>query len=1306
MTVSEPLTQTDLSGDAVLRGRRYLDMQRHTLALLEHLTSSVVDPRAAEVDAALHSAEESAEHTLQQRLQQAETARDAMLAAAQGEAEALRQSIQQRFDADSTELKKNYREAKARIDGQTRELINEERRKRNERVLMADTVAPAVVEGHAKDLRRTERTLREQLEHREEIVSRLAQQCQRYGVELPAAPECHDLPPGSNAADLLAQADERALAFAHLRLPRLMSGARPYLLGGLIIAAIAGLAWLPSLLGADLGIQPAIAPAAAGGVSLIVLVLVGRVLARKAQSEAESSALLTLHMLEQVVVAVERDRTAAQARYEHGKAEALEQREQEVRTAEEKLAAIQNQAEAQRSDTTARVEGEFESKRTHLEQQRDARFERAETQVNDKREAARVEFDRACAAARVQHDGHCERARQRWDASQEELQQEWREALAALQALLDESRALNVPDCEGEKFELHAGGGAYVANVPFGWLQVDLERIAERVRVQEEFPIGRNGRLRLPAILPLPVQGSLLVQTQREQRRAAIDLLRAVIVRIMLALPPGQARFTIIDPIGLGENFAGLMHLVDYEEALLDGRIWTEADHIESRLANLTGHMETVIQKYLRNEFETIAAYNVQAGELAEPLRFLVIADYPACFSDTALERLQRIVRSGARCGVFTLIACDPSATSERTPLWDDLREASIHLDYLDDAFRYADAGLRAHILLPETPPSEERLTEVMHAVGRAAKDSLRVEVPFAAVAPSRDDYWSRDTAKDVQVALGRSGAVRLQSFRVGSGLAQHSLIAGKTGSGKSTLLHVLITNLALWYSPDEIELYLIDFKQGVEFKTYVTHRLPHARAVAIESDREFGLSVLQRIDAEMKRRGELFRTAHVQDLAAYRTATGEMLPRVLLIVDEFQVFFSEDDRLAQEAGVLLDQLVRQGRAFGIHVVLGSQSLAGNIALARSTLGQMAVRIALQCSEADAQLILDDTNTAARLLTRPGEAIYNDAGGLVEGNSPFQTAWLPDAQRSELLEPLPAMAKQRGLTPRPLVVFEGNEPADLRDNSLLAEALHAAADDRMPPRAWLGAPVAIKDPSNVIFRRQPGAHLLIVGQQERSAMAVMGAAIVSVAAQRSVEGVRFVVLDGSPEEHADESVFVQLAAALPHTIDRVAYRDVGQRIQELAELVRKRIDSDEHEKSMVLLSIYALQRYRVLRRSEDEFSFSVDENAPPRPDKELALILRDGPAVGIHVVVWSDTLANLERTLERGATSEFDNRLLYQMGQADSSNLIDSPEANRLGPKRALLYSEERGMMEKLRPYAAPEAGWLGEAARLMRRAD
>ena len=84
-----------------------------------------------------------------------------------------------------------------------------------------------------------------------------------------------------------------------------------------------------------------------------------------------------------------------------------------------------------------------------------------------------------------------------------------------------------------------------------------------------------------------------------------------------------------------------------------------------------------------------------------------------------------------------------------------------------------------------------------------------------------------------------------------------------------------MVTNMALWFSPDELQFYLVDFKKGVEFKVFAAHGLPHARVIAIESDREFGLSVLRAVDAELSRRGDIFRKLGVQDLAAYRRHGG-----------------------------------------------------------------------------------------------------------------------------------------------------------------------------------------------------------------------------------------------------------------------------------------------------------------------------------------------------------------------------------------------------------------------------------------------
>src|SRR5262249_11817156 len=143
-----------------------------------------------------------------------------------------------------------------------------------------------------------------------------------------------------------------------------------------------------------------------------------------------------------------------------------------------------------------------------------------------------------------------------------------------------------------------------------------------------------------------------------------IQILQALMLRFLTSVPPGKVRFTIVDPVGLGDNFAAFMHLADYAEALIGGRIWTEPQQIEQRLTDLTGHMETVIQKYLRHQFRTIEEYNAAAGEVAEPFRVVVVANFPANFTSDAARRLVSIVSSGASCGVYALITVD-----EKLPL-------------------------------------------------------------------------------------------------------------------------------------------------------------------------------------------------------------------------------------------------------------------------------------------------------------------------------------------------------------------------------------------------------------------------------------------------------------------------------------------------------------------------------------------------------------------------------------------------------------------------------------------------------------
>jgi hypothetical protein len=211
----------------------------------------------------------------------------------------------------------------------------------------------------------------------------------------------------------------------------------------------------------------------------------------------------------------------------------------------------------------------------------------------------------------------------------------------------------------------------------------------------------------------------------------------------------------------------------------------------------------------------------------------------------------------------------------------------------------------------------------------------------------------------------------------------------------------------------------------------------------------------------------------------------------------------------------------------------------------------------------------------------------------------------------------------------------------------------------------------------------------------------MTAAMIALAAQYPKDGARFYVLDGTPADSALAGTFERVKAALPHETTIIEWRTVPETIAQLADDIGKRQESEPAGQPEIFLFLYGLQRYRILRKSDDDFSFSMssDESKKPNPAKQFADLLREGPALGIHVVTWVDTVASIERTLDRTSLREFDHRILFQMSANDSSTLVDSPAANKLGFYRALAYSEEQGVMEKFRPYALPDASWLREVS-------
>jgi len=1252
--------------------------------------------RAAQAD------HEQAERDLAQRHEQNR-------AAVAAEHAQLRQQIIVRARTQYAAAEREYHEVKAGSIERFQTRKAAEAQAREESRWEASAVLEAAKTGAQAALKESEQRIASQV-HELTVVQRQAAELLHRRRQWREYPEPQgnvgkwEGGPVAHLHQLTARAKDQLAAMHELSVPRLFEGAQP--LGYFLLVCLVFVA--PTAVAVRLAGWPWIV--LSGCVAVAVYASMAAWLYAVARRQSTETYLALRRTLVAAGVVERRAREAVRAEYERRIAEATAQCDRETGQADTRYETVLADLTARHDREREEAENKYPPLLAEIPARRDRQLADAQTSYSERVRQLDERYGEDKQRVAEEHAKTVAENDRQHQEQWNELADRWRSGVERFRTAIEEVHGQCdrwFPDWNQTDWEHRPPPTETPPVFRIGHYEVSLGRIEggvpedERLRPEQtEFP--------LPALLPFPEQSLVLLKSAGQGREQATRLIQSVMLRMLTSMPPGRVRFTIIDPVGLGESFSAFMHLADYEEKLIASRIWTDPSHIEQRLSDLTDHMENVIQVYLRNEFDTIKKYNDFAGEMAEPYRVLVVADFPTSFTETAAHKLKSIVSSGARCGVFTLLSVDTRLPLPREIDLADLAPHALSLSWRDGRFvaKHADYGLMP--LAFDELPATGRFTRIVRAVGSQVLDAGRVEVPYECVVPAPDRWWTADSREGLDVPLGRAGARKLQHLKLGQGTSHHVLVAGKTGSGKSNLMHAMIVNLALRYGPDEVELYLVDFKKGVEFKSYGGGQLPHARVVAIESEREFGLSVLARLDEELRRRGDLFRDVRVQDLAAYRARRAEReakLPRILLVIDEFQELFVEDDRLAQDAALYLDRLVRQGRAFGIHVLLGSQTLAGAYSLARSTIGQMAVRIALQCSEADAHLILSEENTAARLLTRPGEAIYNDANGLYEGNHPFQVVWLPEQERDEYLERIAELSKERRIDVPPPIVFEGNAPADPRENPMLADLLDAPSWPESLPRtlAWVGAPVAITSPTAAEFSRQGGSNLLVVGHREESGLGVLATCLIGLAAQHCPTGQNnrspaagFYIFDGMRPDAPAKGLWQLLASVLPHEVKIVAPREAAAAVQEIAEEMARRRQNDETDAPSLYLLVDHLSRFRDLRKAEDDFGFSsFGDDKPASPAAQFAGIMREGPEVGIHGLIWCDTYNSVMRSIDRQGLRDFEMRVLFQMNGADSSNLIDSPAAARLGVFRAILYDDGQGRLEKFRPYGVPSEEWL-----------
>ncbi|GHS34466.1 hypothetical protein JP0121_02490 [Helicobacter pylori] len=335
-------------------------------------------------------------------------------------------------------------------------------------------------------------------------------------------------------------------------------------------------------------------------------------------------------------------------------------------------------------------------------------------------------------------------------------------------------------------------------------------------------------------------------------------------------------------------------------------------------------------------------------------------------------------------------------------------------------------------------------------------------------------ESWTKSSQFRVSVPMGWDINHKEVCFEIGEA-QNHTLICGCSGSGKSNFLHVLIQNLAFYYAPNEIQLFLLDYKEGVEFNAYADPAiLEHARLVSVASSVSFGVSFLNWLDKETKKRGELFKQFNVKDLSDYRKH-GEM-PRLIVVIDEFQVLFSDSTIKEKERmEAYLTTLLKKGRSYGVHLILATQTMRG-ADINKSLMAQIANRIALPMDAEDSESILSDD--VACELVKP-EGIFNNNGGHKKYHTKMSIPKSPD-EFEPFIKKIHKEFNQRNLAPIEHKIYNGETALEM-PNTFKANEM----------RLHLGKEVDYEQKDLIVEFESNESHLLVVSQDLNARIALM-----------------------------------------------------------------------------------------------------------------------------------------------------------------------------------------------------------------------
>jgi S-DNA-T family DNA segregation ATPase FtsK/SpoIIIE len=746
---------------------------------------------------------------------------------------------------------------------------------------------------------------------------------------------------------------------------------------------------------------------------------------------------------------------------------------------------------------------------------------------------------------------------------------------------------------------------------------------SSRFPVEKDTAPGRTAMIRIGDAEPVPGAGFGVVvpltgvghlTIDRDARDPAVaGFLRSVLTRLLAAFPAGTLRILAVDGGALGAPLAPFA-------ALVPAGVMNEPVTDVAGLRNILEEAEEQVRR-------------VQSGEDRDPdLLLIACAALPSGCGRTEFSRLAALAHAGPSARVHLVLAGYPPPAEpgrERAPALELTTRITSRVspskavmyavgDPPREAFGADGRGLNAPVVL-DAAPSDGLVQELSrHIALRAESEGV---LNFDDLVPER--LWQESSIEGLRTIVGRAG--RGDAVMALDDATPHWLVGGRTGSGKTVFLLDVLYGLAARYSPDELALYLLDFKEGVSFTEFIPTEadpswVPHARTVGVESDRQYGVAVLTELVREMNRRAGVMKQSGVTKLSDLRGVRRDVaMPRLVTVIDEFHVLFQGNDDTAKRAAALLEEVSRKGRSYGVHLILASQSVSGIEALytkGPSVFGQFGMRVALSGGGG----VLATGNQASDALPI-GQAVVNDAAGVLSGN---QRIRFPHADAESLNRLRHRIWDRRVPGSTPPGVFVGYAEYSIDDDPTFRR-LTPGARRRS---ALLGRAVDVGLPAaGFVLDSTPGRHLAVLGTSTVGAD-MLHAAALSLAQQHESGSATFLLVDlvAAAEEIVDETAAaLQQAGHVAEILDLEGYRNA---VAQLA----KQLETDATPGPTFLVVFGADVASSALKRPYPGTKRTGMD--------DFRLLLRDGPTRRVHVLGWWRGLRRLTDDLGTGGKED------------------------------------------------------------------